>query len=53
LDTGCGTLPDGRLTALLLPEMVFLQVNALGGIAWLNGRPSCAIPEDSGKIASV
>jgi serine/threonine protein phosphatase 1 len=25
LDTGCGTLPDGRLTVLLLPERHFMQ----------------------------
>ena len=32
LDTGCGTLRDGRLTALFLPEMRFLQVDSLGRV---------------------
>jgi serine/threonine protein phosphatase 1 len=53
LDTGCGTLPNGRLTALLFPEMLFVQVNALGRVEWLNGRPSCAIRVRPHKIASV
>jgi len=30
LDTGCGTLPDGILTALFVPEMQYLQVDHTG-----------------------
>lgn len=30
IDTGCGTLPHGRLTALLLPERTYVQVSEDG-----------------------
>jgi serine/threonine protein phosphatase 1 len=32
LDTGCGTLPEGKLSALLLPEEEVLQVNKSGQV---------------------
>lgn len=32
IDTGCGTLPGGRLTALFWPDLEVLQVDPLGAV---------------------
>jgi len=40
LDTGCGTLPNGRLTALFLPEKRFLQIDHLGQRLWSECTPA-------------
>lgn len=38
IDTGCGTLPHGRLTALFWPDLEVLQVDPLGAIIGAHPR---------------
>jgi serine/threonine protein phosphatase 1 len=32
IDTGCGTLPNGRLTALFVPDRTYVQVSEVGDV---------------------
>lgn len=40
IDTGCGTLPDGRLTALFWPDLTVLQVDSNGELVESPGERS-------------
>lgn len=42
IDTGCGTLPNGRLTAVVLPERRFISV----------GEDDARVPAESGRRSS-